>query len=73
MSLETLDIRVQLPDGALRGPVVQLHVSHRGQVDLSAVELADGRPQDPALLAGRSLFRKLKDRVAHESKLGGRL
>ncbi len=73
MPLEPVDIRAELSDCTLGRTVVELHVGHRGQVNLGAIELADCRPEDLPLLAGRPLFRELKDGVAHDSTLGGPL
>src|SRR5229473_7141834 len=66
---QTLDVGAELIERTRGLPVVQVHVSDGGEIDLSAFELAHGGAQDLAPLAGGPRFRKLEDRVAHDFKL----
>jgi hypothetical protein len=70
VSPQRVEVRAQLADGPLGGSIVQVHVRHSRQVNLGAFDLADGCPEDLALLACGSLCRQLQNGIAHESKLG---
>jgi hypothetical protein len=73
VSPQSVEVRTQLADGALGGPVVQVDMGDRSQVDFRAFDLTDGCPKDPALFACSSVRRQLDDGVAHVSNLGGRV
>ncbi len=73
MTPKALDVGAQLVERTLGCSIVDVHVGDRRQVDLGALELSDGGPQDLALLAYGSLRGELDDGVAHAPKLGGRV
>jgi hypothetical protein len=73
MAPKALDVGAQLIDGALGVVIVKVHIGNRGEVNLGALELADGGPHDLAPLTRGSLIGELDDGVAHGLKLGQRV
>jgi hypothetical protein len=69
---QSVEIRAQLANRPLDSTIVQVHVPHRRHVNFGALDLADGCPEDLALLASGSSFRELDDGVTHASTLGRR-
>ena len=73
MPFEGLEIGSEPADRPLGSPVVDVHVTDGGQVDLGAIELADSRPKYLPPLIRAPAGRELKDGAAHDPNLRGRL
>jgi hypothetical protein len=70
---EGFEVGAEPADRPLGGTIVDVQVGDGGQVDLGAVELPDGCPEDLAPLIRVPAGRELKDGAAHDPKLRGLL
>ena len=70
VAVQPIQLGAQLGERPAGHRIAEVHVGDRGEVDLGALQLTEGCPQNLPVLVRGALVGHSKDRVAHESKLG---